>query len=197
MIYCPQCGKELPDDAAFCDRCGHKMGEPVPPVPPFGGRWEHRFERRMERLERFDRWDRGPDYLDGVGFGVFLIAIAWVYLQYPWVWDELLTWFRGWVNGPTILPVILTQPIFLFFVIMGAWGILEGGLRMASGRVMRGLGNVVGALGSFAIAYMIQLYGQSAISGDVLLPGFIIIIGASIVLSAIVNSFAWSSTRRD
>ena len=196
-MYCPQCGKELPDDAAFCDRCGHKMGEPVPPVPPFGGRWEHRFERRMERLERFDRWDRGSDYLDGVGFGVFLIAIAWVYLQYPWVWDELLTWFRGWVNGPTILPVILTQPIFLFFVIMGVWGILEGGLRMASGRVMRGLGNVVGALGSFAIAYMIQLYGQGAISGNALLPGFIIIIGASIVLSAIVNSFAWSSTRRD
>jgi hypothetical protein len=197
MIYCPQCGKELPDDAAFCDRCGHKMGEPVPPVPPFGGRWEHRFERRMERLKRLDRWDRGPDYLDGVGFGVFLIAIAWVYLQYPWVWGEIVAWFRGWVNGPTILPVMLAEPLFLFFVIMGTWGILEGGLRMASGRAMRGVGNVVGALGSFAIAYMIQLYGQGAIGGDFLLPGFIIIIGASIVLSAIVNSFAWSSTRRD
>jgi hypothetical protein len=96
-----------------------------------------------------------------------------------------------------MLPLILAQPIFLFFVIMGAWGILEGGLRMASGRVMRGIGNIVSALGNFAIAYMVQLYGQGSISGSALVPGFIIIIGASIVLNAIVNSFAWSSTRRD
>jgi hypothetical protein len=95
-----------------------------------------------------------------------------------------------------MLPLILTQPIFLFFMIMAVWGILEGGLRMVSGRIMKGLGNVVGALGSFAIAYMIQLYGQGSLSGSALLPGFIIIIGASIVLSAIVNSFAWPSTRR-
>jgi hypothetical protein len=194
MIYCPKCGKELPDDAAFCDRCGHKMGEPVPPTPPFEGRWERRWERRMDRIERLDR---GPDYLGGVGFGVFLIAIAWVYLQYPWVWDEIVAWFRTWTAGPTMLPLILAQPIFLFFVIMGAWGILEGGLRMASGRVMRGIGNIVSALGNFAIAYMVQLYGQGSISGSALLPGFIIIIGASIVLNAIVNSFAWYSTRRD
>ena len=194
MIYCPKCGKELPDDATFCDRCGHKMGEPVPPTPPFEGRWERRWERRMDRMERLDR---GPDYLNGVGFGVFLIAIAWVYLQYPWVWDEIVAWFRTWTEGPTMLPLILAQPIFLFFVIMGAWGILEGGLRMASGRVMRGIGNIISALGNFAIAYMVLLYGQGSISGSALLPGFIIIIGASIVLNAIVNSFAWSSTRRD
>jgi hypothetical protein len=151
----------------------------------------------MERLGRLERWDRGPDYLDGVGFGVFLIVVAWVYLQYPWVWDAIVAWFRTWTNGPTMLPLILSQPIFLFFAMMGVWGILEGGLRMVSGRVMRGLGNVVSALGSFALAYMIQLYGQGSLSGSALLPGFIIIIGASIVLSAIVNSFAWSSARRD
>jgi hypothetical protein len=44
---------------------------------------------------------------------------------------------------------------------------------------------------------MIRLYGQGNISGSDLLPGFIIIIGASIVLSAIVNSFVWPTTRRD
>jgi hypothetical protein len=199
MIYCPKCGKELPDNAIFCDRCGQKMSEPVSPTPPppFEGRWERRWERRMDRFERKERLDRGPDYLDGVGFGVFLIAIAWVYLQYPWVWDEIMAWLRTWATGPIMLPMILAQPIFLFFVVMGAWGILEGGLRMASGRVMRGLGNIVSALGSFAIAYMIQLYGQGSIIGSALLPGFIIIIGASILLSAILNSFAWSSTRRD
>lgn len=190
MIYCPKCGKELPDDAAFCDRCGHKIGEPV---GPFEGRWRSWYTHRVE--SRLERASRGPDYLDGVGFGVFLITVAWVYLQYPWVTQEIIAWFHTWVNGPTILPVILAEPIVLFFLIMGFWGLAEGGLRMISGRVTRGLGNIVGALGSFAIAYMVRSYGQGLIDGSSLLPGFIIIIGASIVLSAIVSSFAWSPRR--
>jgi hypothetical protein len=189
MIYCPQCGKELQDDAAFCDRCGHKMGEPVSPAD---GRWRgwraDRIERRVERATR-------TDYLDGVGFGVFIIAVAWVYLQYPWVGTELVAWFQTWVNGPTYLPVILVEPIFLFFIIMGVWGIAEGGLRMISGRISRGLGNVVSGLGNLAIAYLIRSYGQGLIGASGLLPGFVIIIGASIVLSAILSSFAWSPRR--
>lgn len=193
MVYCPKCGKELPVDAVFCDRCGQKMDEPVSPSVP---QWGRRFEARMER--RFERFDHGPDYLDGVGFGVFLIAVAWVYLQFPWVWEELTVWFRGWVNGPTILPLILTEPIVLFFMVMGGWGLIEGALRLVSGRVMKGFGNVVGALGSLAIAYMIRLYGQGAISGADILPYFIMIIGATVVISAIFGTIAWSSApRRD
>lgn len=192
MAFCAKCGKKLPADAVFCDRCGQKLDAPA---KPFEGQWSRRFDRRMEM--RFERFDRGPDYLDGVGFGVFLIDVAWVYLQYPGVWGEIITWLRSWVNGPTMLPIGLTEPIFLFFIIMSVWGLVEGFLRMVSGRVVKGIGNVVGALGGFAVAYIIMLYGQGTISGADLLPGFIIIIGAAIVLSAIVNSFTWSSLRRD
>jgi hypothetical protein len=184
MVYCPKCGKEIPVDAVYCDRCGQKMDEAA---SPFEERWKRRYERRFEH---FERSDRGSDYLDGVGFGVFLIAIAWVFLQYPWVWEEIVAWFRGWVNGPTVLPLILTEPIFLFFVIMSTWGLVEGALRMVSGRISRGLGNIVGAICGFAVAYLIRLFGQGAISGASLIPGFIIIIGTSIVLSAVVNSFS-------
>ena len=190
MIYCPVCGKELPDDAVFCDRCGHKMSEPVSPLE---GQWSGRHAQRVK--SRMEGASRSTDYLDGVGFGVFLIAVAWVYLQYPLVAQEIVAWFQTWVNGPTILPVILVDPIILFFLIMGIWGLVEGGLRMFSGRVTKGLGNVVGALGSFAIVYLIRSYGQGLIDGSSLLPGFVIIIGASIVLSAIVSSFTWSPRR--
>ena len=192
MVYCPRCGKELPTDAVFCDRCGQKMSTPISPVE----RWESRFERQMER--RFERWDHGPNYLDGVGFGVFLIAVAWIHLQYPWVWTEMTAWFSRWVNGPTMLPLILAEPIVLFFMVMGGWGIVEGALRVVSGQVMKGLSNVIGALGSLAIAYMIRLYGQGSISGNAILPYFIMIIGATVVLSAIMGTIAWStSPRRD
>jgi hypothetical protein len=191
-VYCPKCGKELPDDAAFCDRCGQKMGEPVTPSKRGESRWESRWETRMER--RFDRFDR-HDYLDGVGFGVFLIGVAWVYLQYPWVWSELTAWFRSWVNGPNTLPLILAEPIALFFTIMGGWGVVEGAIRMVSGRFAKGLGNIVGGAGGLAIAYMIRLYGQGVIRGGDLLPYFIMIMGATIILSAVVGVFVWQSRR--
>ncbi|MBD3373038.1 MAG: zinc-ribbon domain-containing protein [Candidatus Coatesbacteria bacterium] len=44
-MFCPQCGRELPDDAKFCLSCGHKLDEqapdgpepkPAPPMPETG-----------------------------------------------------------------------------------------------------------------------------------------------------------------
>lgn len=193
MVYCPKCGKELPVDAVFCDKCGHKMGEPVQPSEEL---WSGRFERRVER--RFEVENHGSDYLGGVGFGVFLIAIAWVYIQFPWVWTEITAWFRGWVNGPTMIPVILVEPVVLFFMVMSVWGLIEGSIRVISGRVMKGLMNIVGALSGLAIAYMINLYGQGAISSADILPFLIMIIGASVVLNAIIGAMTRSfSPRRD
>jgi hypothetical protein len=161
-------------------------------------RSEERWRRFERRFERWERSDHGPDYLEGVGFGVFLIAVASIYLQYPWVWTETSAWFRTWVNGPTAPPVILAEPIVLFFIIMGVWGLVKGGVYMVSGRVGRGLGDAVGALFNFGIAYMVRLYGQGAIAGSTLLPGFIMLCGAAIVVGAVSSSLAWSfSPRRD
>lgn len=36
MKYCASCGRELPDDAAFCQGCGASQGGPVAPAPPPG-----------------------------------------------------------------------------------------------------------------------------------------------------------------
>jgi hypothetical protein len=191
MVYCPKCGKELPADTVFCDRCGQKMDAPVKSP---SGHWESRLEERLER--RFQRYDYSPDYLEGVGFGVFLIAVAWVYLQFPWVWGEVTAWLRTWVGGPTILPIILTEPIALFFFLMGGWGLVEGSLRIVSGRVLKGLGNIISALGGIAIGYLVNLYGQGTINGSDIPPIFITIIGASVVLHAILASMTMSYSSR-
>jgi hypothetical protein len=93
---------------------------------------------------------------------------------------------------------MLAEPIALFFLIMGVWGLVKGGVYMVSGRIGKGLGDAVGALFSFGIVYMLRLYGQGAIAASSLLPGFIILCGASIVVSAVAHSFMWSfSSRRD
>jgi hypothetical protein len=194
MIYCPKCGEQLPDDALYCSRCGQKLSEPVQ-VEPTGPtesatrRAERAEERIKERIER-RREEMGPDYLDGVGFGVFLIVVAWTYIQFPSVFSNFLRWFETWTNGPTILPFTLVEPIALFFTLMGAWGIVEGAIRSASGRIGKGIGNIVGGFMSLALAYMFRSYGAGTLAPSALLPAFIIIIGASILVSALLRSLS-------
>jgi len=194
MVYCQKCGEQLPDDALYCSRCGQKLSEPVQSEPSGleeratwrAGRAEERIRERIEKR----REEMGPDYLDGVGFGVFLIVVAWVYLQFPAVFSNFLRWFEKWTNGPTILPLVLVEPIALFFTLMGAWGIVEGAIRSASGRVSKGIGNIVGGFMSLALAYMFRAYGAGTLAPSALLPAFIIIIGAGILISALLRSLS-------
>ena len=32
MKYCPKCGAQLADEAAFCDKCGSALGQPAAPA---------------------------------------------------------------------------------------------------------------------------------------------------------------------
>jgi len=34
VLICPVCGEEIPREAAFCSKCGHKVERPVAPPPP-------------------------------------------------------------------------------------------------------------------------------------------------------------------
>ena len=179
LVYCPKCGKELTEKATFCDRCGQRLGESR--STPF---FEDRISKRIEKT--LDR--HGPDYLDGIGFGVFLIAAAWTFLQFPLVFDDLLFWMRTWRNGLTMLPMVLIEPLVLFFIIMGSWGIIEGAIRITSGRIAKGIGNIVSGLGSLALAYLFRSYGNGIIAETAIIPSLVIIIGASVVLSSIFNS---------
>lgn len=40
-IYCMQCGKELPDDANFCLKCGKPVGGTVQSAPQSEPKWEY------------------------------------------------------------------------------------------------------------------------------------------------------------
>ena len=182
MVVCPKCGEKLADDAVYCSNCGQKIEGPVTPSPIPRVRVE--VDRELRR--------RGPDYLDGVGFGVFLIAVAYMYLQFPWVFDEIIRWLRTWSRaGPTMLPVILVDPVALFFIIMGGWGIVEGALRIIAGRIKKGVGNIVGGIFGLSIAYVLYLYQDGSIQSSAILPILIILLGASIAVSALAEIPRW------
>jgi hypothetical protein len=40
-MYCPQCGKEMPDDANFCLNCGRSLKSAMPVPPQAAPRWEY------------------------------------------------------------------------------------------------------------------------------------------------------------
>lgn len=40
-IYCPQCGKELPEDAIFCMKCGKPLTAASQAVAPPATQWEY------------------------------------------------------------------------------------------------------------------------------------------------------------
>lgn len=71
-MFCTQCGKELPQGASFCGKCGEKVGSEASSVPatqPHGGDWEtldfvYPFSKQSKKIEsgatfysRFDERD--------------------------------------------------------------------------------------------------------------------------------------------
>lgn len=171
MVYCPRCGKELPEGAVYCDGCGQKLSSPTTgPAREARGEW-----RRRE-----------PDYMGGVGFGVFLIIVAWVFLQYPVIGQWFIDWFKEWESsGPTALPVVLVEPVSLFFLAFGEWEILSGFIRWGVGnRLSAVVSDITGGLFGVALGYAFREYGADVIAWGSMLPIFIILVGGSILLSA-------------
>ena len=174
MVSCPRCGKELPEEAVYCDRCGQRLGgQTIGPAGEARGRW-----RRRE-----------PDYMGGIGFGVFLIVVAWVFLQYPSVGQWFIDWLRGWgTYGPTALPIVLAEPASLFSLAFGGWQILSGFIRWGvGGRHSAAVSDVIGGIFGVSLGYALREYGAGVIAWGSMLPIFIILVGGSILLSALFS----------
>lgn len=163
-------------------RVGDEVREAVREV-----REEIREEVRGPAREARGEWRRRePDYMGGVGFGVFLIIVAWVFLQYPAIGQWFIDWFKEWQSaGPTALPVVLVEPMSLFFLAFGGWEILSGFIRWGvGGRLSAAVSDVAGGLFGVALGYAFREYGAGVIAWGSMLPIFIILVGGSILLSA-------------
>jgi len=174
MVYCPKCGKELPGNVVYCDGCGQKISGPTTsPAREAGGRWSR----------------REPDYMGGVSFGVFLIVVAWVFLQYPAIWQWFIDWLKEWESsGPTALPLVLVEPVSLFFLAFGGWEIISGFIRWGTGgRLSAAVSDVVGGFFGVALGYAFREYGAGVIAWGSMLPIFIILVGGSILLSTLFS----------
>ena len=172
MKHCPRCGKELPDEAEYCTRCGEHVGL-------LGSERRHRYA--------------STSWLDGVGFGVFLIAAAWVIIQFPFFWGDLVAWAQTFSSGITMPPAVLVEPLAVFFTIEGWWGIGQGVIRgVSGGSPSQAVSDIVGGCLWLAFVYVLRGYAAGIISPSFIVPFFIIGIGVSVLVSGLVSGFAFS-----
>jgi uncharacterized RDD family membrane protein YckC len=134
------------------------------------------------------------DFLEGIGFGVFLLVVATIAFNYPGIHRVLFNWVRGWgMSGLTPVPGELLPPLYWFFTAMGTWSVISAVIRYYSGwNSWRAAQDLVGGVFNFFMVYMIQRYGTAAFTWNVLFPAFLVFVGAQIVISV----FIYSSMRR-
>ena len=141
----------------------------------------------------FSEWGE-RDFLEGVGFGVFLLVVATIALNYPGVHRVLFDWVRSWgVSGLTPVPGQLLPPLYWFFTAMGTWSLISAVIRYYSGwNSWRAAQDVVGGVFNFFMVYLIQRYGTAAFTWRILFPAFLVFVGAQVVISV----FIFPSMRR-
>jgi len=127
-------------------------------------------------------------WLDSAGFGIFLLASAWILLKYPFFWNSFTAWLSSLPRGWVAPPLIIIEPIAVFFVIMGVWSIAEGIIRgLAGGSARQSVSNIVGGCFNFVIAYILRGYEAGSVSLNVVIPTIIIFFGVSLIISGIVS----------
>lgn len=109
MPYCRKCGAEIPEGAAYCQRCG----TPVEPVA---------------RRELAGWGERSVAWLiDMIVVGIFLAPIRWFLTWRVWPWELWIPRFLRWVPF-----VDLGLNSFVFFLY---WTLMEGTYGQSVGKM--------------------------------------------------------------
>jgi len=160
-----------------------------PKIPSLRG--EHVFtgSRTSGPVVRVGDWGDRVDPLDSAGFGVFLIVVATVALNFQGLGAVLLEWIRSWgVSGLSWPPAELAPAAYWFFVAMGSWSIIAALIRYLTGwSPHKAPQDIVGGVFNFVLAYIIQFYGFDFFTWRFIIPLFIVMVGAQMFLGGLLR----------
>lgn len=142
MPFCSKCGAEVPDDSAFCPKCGNQMAA----TPAAGERAYTRRERsekreKGEKEEKHEKGEKSTDKTQIVVGGLFLI---WLGISLYLVQTHYTNWDRWWpyfVIGIGL--VLIVQGVIRYSTLRyrgAAMGSLIGGAVLS----IIGLGGIMG-----------------------------------------------------
>jgi uncharacterized RDD family membrane protein YckC len=159
-----------------------------PTIPSLRGERVFSGVPRSGPVIRMSDWGDGVDPLNSAGFGVFLIVVATIALNFPGLTSVLVEWVRSWsVSGVSWPPSELATPAYWFFMAMGSWGIIKAAIRyMMNWSPHRVPQDIVGGAFDFLIAYLVQTYGFSFFTWRVVVPLFIVVVGAQMFLGGLL-----------
>ncbi|MGA1974959.1 MAG: zinc ribbon domain-containing protein [Conexivisphaerales archaeon] len=205
MPYCSRCGKLNDDDSKFCVYCGTPTSPASASAGGFGERvggdaqdfarsMKEEAERVAEKVRREAEWrtgrappevNRNEALLGAISAGAVLIIFAGTVLSYPNSLTALIDYIRRMaeLGGFIRPPRLLLDAASFFFVAIGLWALGLAVLRLVLQRSMRkSLGDIVGALFSFYLAYVIASYAAVRIGG--VAASAFVVIGLGMVIIA-------------
>jgi len=172
-MKCPTCGEEVNTQMKFCPKCGASLSITAQPSTV------RVKEKKPEQ-----------DMLGLLSVGVILILIALTYIRNPISPLEVIDYFESMGNQGTFIkppPIFFDAAVFFLYAV-GAWGIVLSGLRMIFQRNTRkSLSNLVGALFSFFLAFILTQYANKVFSGQIALAYFVIGVGLLVIINAILH----------
>lgn len=180
--YCSRCGEKIDPGTKFCPKCGKALGVAVGPTVT------GRVERRPSEV---------PHVLGFISAGVILVLLASTYILYPIEVSVIAVYFQTMADQKIFIkpPSVLIEAAIFFFNAAGAWGIILSILRVVLERRPReALGDMIGGLFSFYVAFLLSNYATDILTARVTLAFFIVGIGLLVVINALVH-FAFQEKR--
>jgi uncharacterized RDD family membrane protein YckC len=164
-----------------------RYGSPV--IPSL--RREHVFTgapRSGPVVRMSDGGDR-VDPLGSAGFGVFLIVMATIALNFPGLSAVLVEWIHSWgVSGVSWPPSELATPVYWFFMAMGSWSIIVAAIRyLMNWYAHKAPQDIVGGVFNLLLAYLVRFYGFSFFNWRVVVPLFIVMVGAQMLVGGLLR----------
>lgn len=151
-MFCPKCGKELPNDAKFCDGCGASMSGNE---NASGASFEEKVKNLNNTADHTSEFDTGDIEKNKV---LSLFAYLGILLLIPLLATNNSKYARFHVNQGLILLIVEIAWGIVFGIVSSIFGVLGLGIIVA-------LLSIVSGLGSLALFVLMILGIVNAVTG--------------------------------
>ena len=150
----------------------------------------------MANPDRNDCFGTGPrkkDFMGIVSFGMFLIIVGIVFVANPSLFSDLISWIEQMADTQHLIRPNegLISSAILFFILIGLSNFLEAGIKfwaaVAHAR-RRVFTDILSGIGLLLLAYLINLYGNHALSWQMVIAIEAIAVGLLVILYSVVKN---------
>ncbi len=130
---------------------------------------------------------------DLISFGGLLVIIGFTFYFYPTIPSQIRVLFERLSEGRVFRPLdypILWKAASLFLTSLGILSFVIAGMRVAVKEPwQKTLHDASSGIALVFLGYLVSLYGQGVLSGQMLWPIFLIMVGALVALNGLFRYY--------